>query len=479
MTAELSHDEQMYVASARLFANNGTMPYIDYPYFHMPNMIFIYGFFFKFTNYNLLTARAISIFAELITLFLVLILICNWFDKEKPIIKYLMGYSGIIILFTNDLYRYISGYALNHSLPIMFALLGFFVFIKGINDTIKIYITIGGFLVGIAAGIRITFILMFFPFLIYLLLNNAFIRKERISYSLYLLFGFIMSLVPSILIFCFDPNAFIFGNLTYHKINYLFRLKEGCKQGMNFIGKIYYFYVTVLASKGNPSLFIIVLNLQLFTNIKSFWGKNIRWNESYLLLLIIIFLAIGCFAPSPSFFQYFYAPVPFILLVSYYIISKQNDYIKEYFIKLLLSLLVFCCIVGLPRYIYYLPNILNFNNWTTLKIHNMGLNISKKISAGKVLTLGPIAVLEGGGKIYKEFVTGPFAWRVASLISEENRKQYKFVSKQDLDTYLRNDPPSAILVGYEGKNEDALINWAMEHNYHKISLQPDKILWVK
>src|SRR3982751_2501664 len=36
----LDHDEHQFIASAALLARRGLLPYRDYPYFHMPHMVF-------------------------------------------------------------------------------------------------------------------------------------------------------------------------------------------------------------------------------------------------------------------------------------------------------------------------------------------------------------------------------------------------------------------------------------------------------
>ena len=39
----LNHDEHQFVVSGILRASEGLLPYRDYPYFHMPNLVLVYG----------------------------------------------------------------------------------------------------------------------------------------------------------------------------------------------------------------------------------------------------------------------------------------------------------------------------------------------------------------------------------------------------------------------------------------------------
>src|SRR5690349_6190270 len=47
----LDHDEHQFIASATLLARRGLLPYRDYPYFHMPHMVFIYAALFRFSDH--------------------------------------------------------------------------------------------------------------------------------------------------------------------------------------------------------------------------------------------------------------------------------------------------------------------------------------------------------------------------------------------------------------------------------------------
>ena len=62
MNRDLRHDEHLYVASGALLADQGLLPYVDYPYVHVPTLTFVYGLLFLLSEYKLLIARTFSIF---------------------------------------------------------------------------------------------------------------------------------------------------------------------------------------------------------------------------------------------------------------------------------------------------------------------------------------------------------------------------------------------------------------------------------
>src|SRR5574342_634021 len=56
----LDHDEHQFMAGAYLVAEHSLHPYQDFPYFHMPNLVYLYSLFFLFTDYPFLCARLFS-----------------------------------------------------------------------------------------------------------------------------------------------------------------------------------------------------------------------------------------------------------------------------------------------------------------------------------------------------------------------------------------------------------------------------------
>src|SRR5437667_224970 len=57
MLQGLNHDEHQFVAPPALLAQEGMLPYRDYAFMHMPNLVFVYALFDAITPYHLLAAR--------------------------------------------------------------------------------------------------------------------------------------------------------------------------------------------------------------------------------------------------------------------------------------------------------------------------------------------------------------------------------------------------------------------------------------
>jgi hypothetical protein len=115
---------------------------------------------------------------------------------------------------------------------------------------------------------------------------------------------------------------------------------------------------------------------------------------------------------------------------------------------------------------------------TTQVVHQRGQEISRLVGSGKVLTLDPVSALEGGLEIYPQLATGPFFWRVAHLMDPVSRKDLNILGPPDLASRLEDDPPDAILTGFEGKQEYALLEYAHNHGYQPQALAQGGVIYL-
>ena len=116
--------------------------------------------------------------------------------------------------------------------------------------------------------------------------------------------------------------------------------------------------------------------------------------------------------------------------------------------------------------------------WTPLLVHEEGTDL-RALTNGEILTLVPIFPLEGNAPIYKEFATGPFAWRVAPFVPEQLQPTVGFVDAAHLEFYLEPAPPAAILTGGETNVlEQPLNDYAQKHRY-RLQRVSDLYLWVR
>jgi hypothetical protein len=246
---------------------------------------------------------------------------------------------------------------------------------------------------------------------------------------------------------------------------------------MSFTGKLA-FIQRLLEQPVN----LLLLLLFLLVMIPIGRAKMLVTNQAFELLFSIAvasFLLIGALAPTPSFYQYFYAPVPFVFIGILYGMPLLYGAGQPVRIALGVfgSIVVISSIIGFRQYGDTALN-LSPRTWTAVEIHRTGQAIKRSLGEGKVLTLSPIFPLEGGLEIYPAFVTGPFAWRVAPLVSHDDRQALGLVSANDLPILLRNSPPKGILVGLEGDLEKPLVDYASANGYEPQKLSNGLVLWI-
>jgi hypothetical protein len=314
----------------------------------------------------------------------------------------------------------------------------------------------GGLLLGLAVGTRLSYLLLIVPCLISL---YFFERKGRRSFlkdgSLWV-GGFVAGLLPSLVLFALAPSQFIFGNFVYPTLNTFYRTAlgfPGPTNPMSLVDKLSYVWNNVLAQPGNLLLFTAVVFFGFNSGILDVLRKQ-RLAENSLLLLSMPLLLIGALLPTPSWYQYFYALVPFAILLAAFGLSRLMSQAGSQKQWLLLLFVQFVLLANLyhPQDYRRIPFLRYPELWRPVQFHQVGSPIAELSGAGKVLTLRPTYALEGGAQVYPQFATGVFAWRVAPFLSPEQRQAFALVSPAELESFLSADPPWAVLVGME-------VNW--------------------
>jgi hypothetical protein len=124
-------------------------------------------------------------------------------------------------------------------------------------------------------------------------------------------------------------------------------------------------------------------------------------------------------------------------------------------------------------------------SWTPIRLHRAANNIRAYIDSGSgegaVLTLSPLFAIESGLPIYKEFVTGPFAWRVSHLLSEAEAANRGLPLRSRIKSFLEEKRPRAILTGREKEEQSeeiTLIRAAQQLGYQPIVGPIGVVIWL-
>lgn len=480
MRRPLDHDEHQFIASAVLLARNLQLPYKDYPYFHMPNLVLAYAMLFKFTDHLLLGARIFSVVCSSMTLVLIFSIVCNLFPRHGYFTRFLISAGSVIVLLMNPLFAHTSGLAWNHDLAVLFILAAFaiYCYCRKAGRT-KNWLFFSGLLLGAAMGTRLSIAPGIIAFVIMIVAYpNWRMNREKWYVVLAFSLGIFVSLLPSLFVFGYTPKAFVFGNIDYPQLNTMYREAMGYQRAMTVWGKLVYIK-WMMSHPGNLIVLISFILVFLWRAPITPNGREADDFGFWFLLILVPFLLLGSIAPTPLWAQYFYAPIPFLVIGILYGVATCGDEGEKvrWSLRLFATAVIVCSIYGVSNY-RYLSTPRSADEWIATEVHEVGIEIKREVVEGRVLTLAPIFPLEGGAEIYKEFATGPFAWRTAAFVREKDRRELGLISEDDLEEFLQKDPPRAILVGFERDLEKPLVKYARGRGYKALKLSNGKILWL-
>lgn len=498
MNANISHDEYQFVAGGQLLANELMLPYLDYAYLHMPYLIGFYAILFKMTAYDFMAARIFSAICGTLTGLVIFIIAERLLRSWNIATRLSIAAFAVLLYITNPLFISIDGKAWNHALPALLSLVAFLIYFQTEGrPTIRISFICGA-LLGVASGTRLTYSLLVPVFLAMFYFRPLPNDERRLLWKNLLAFcgGVFVALIPILILFALAPRQFMYGNYVYIKLNTLYRESMDFPSAMNLGGKIEYFVNHVLENPANTLLYIAVLIYMIIAILQYIKQRQHSHLDVVLVSAAAIFMLVGAFAPTPSWVHYFFAPLPYLILAIFAGISILNGKLKLLNWSVLALLLVAALLNETPQKISNdLSRLGNPSKWLPIQVHEFALNLESLTPDGKILTLAPIFPLEMNLGIYDAFATGPFTWRTAHYLSDERRQQYDVISYMDLEKYLMEEPPGAILVGfeagYEGFDpydptslEDPFIDYAVKNGYTPVEMLVGYtgtyvVLWVK
>ena len=115
---ELNHDEHQFIAPPALLLRDGLLPYRDYPYFHMPNLIFVFAPLFATTSHLLLAARSFNACCATLLLLFVFATAARRFRTLQEM-RWVIALSFVLLLSLNPFFRFTAGRAWNHDLAVL------------------------------------------------------------------------------------------------------------------------------------------------------------------------------------------------------------------------------------------------------------------------------------------------------------------------------------------------------------------------
>jgi hypothetical protein len=179
-------------------------------------------------------------------------------------------------------------------------------------------------------------------------------------------------------------------------------------------------------------------------------------NALFAAFLPLIFFAVAMILPT-TWRQYFAPPVPFLIIAFAYPFAYITELSDRQASKIPLKISAALMIIGVLVAFFSginitkrIPACITPQAWVPMQVHNIATDISEKTREPKlVLTTAPLFALEGGCEIYPEFSAGTFIYRIADLMSEQQRQITNTVGRKNIANIVKQSPPSAIIVGIE------------------------------
>ena len=476
MTRSFNHDEHQFVTPAVLLTQDGLLPYHDYPYFHMPNQVYLYAALTWWTPYKLLVARIIQVLCG--TAIAVLLFATGWrlLGRLDPLGRWLTAGGLLLVLVSSRLFRYTDGLAWNHETSTLCALAALLLHLRGLSGPRPASLGLGGLLLGCAIGIRLSFAPVAVPFLLSFWLSRSLVRQgQRLGGLLLWSLGMTIGLLPAIVPLVTAPSQFIFGNLGYPRLSAFLA-------HVTLPEKLVFFLHKLVDHPADAVLLILSLSCATFALWRARAWSGLHRDAVLLTLGVLIMLVPGVLAPTPPQLQHAFPLLPFMVLVVVYVFASAPVPPTARWTRLTGGALIIAAAIDLPVNYQKLPSLLIPSHWTPMREHAVGERIRSATAPGAlVLTTTPIDPIEGGLSVYPEFATGVFAWRTAAFLPPKERERYRMISAAELGALLARRPPDAVFFNRRKEFVQPFIDYAETRGYRRVDdpIRGGYAIWVR
>lgn len=468
MTKPVGRDEQMY-CTAGVLLSRGNMIYRDFAYpSQLPyHPLLLAGLYRALgTSHFLLAGRAVSVVCDILVMVLIVgIFRCVFGQHRRAAL--LFGVATVVLYAFNPLVDYAAGYAWNHDVVILCVVASLWLFITTDFQQKSRYwrAALMGVLLTFATCMRITTVLVELAFLVALLFASGRSLREKSRTALAFSAAGLIVLIWPVWIVTQAPRAFGM-NLIQIPALYARWLQE--------VGMTHNKAALTVAALAMPGYLMLLMAAGYFAWVsgRGFFHleRQVRPKAVLTALLPLAFFVIA-YIPPTMWRQYLAMPVPFVAIAFAYPLAelckhagtgtgKRQFTVASYVVGISVAVAVLSHLVVL----YRLPLVLVPERWTPVELHRVSVDIAGNVKEPRlVCTLGPLEALEGGCDIYPELACGSIVYRVADLMSEQEREVTHSVGITTLDALLKQRPPSAVVVGVEASYfsflEDPLRDW--------------------
>ncbi len=139
-SSNITHDENQFIAPGQFLAYDGQLPYVDYPYTHMPYAIPLYALSAALSDYDLLAGRLLSALFWLGSIML-MVAVGRSLNRPRadmadgpPWTRLLWEFVLVLAFVQDAAAQFVLGAALNHAPATFFSLLAMLFFVRGVRE---------------------------------------------------------------------------------------------------------------------------------------------------------------------------------------------------------------------------------------------------------------------------------------------------------------------------------------------------------
>lgn len=485
------HDEDQFVSPGIVTWKTGALPWKDYPLFHTPYLVMINGALAVMTDHQFLVLRCLGAVTAWANLLLVGWLVWRFAGRLSAWAKLALVAGLLTVPLFSILYHESVFLVWNHQAPTLLATMAVAACVMARGSARSgLWLVGAGACVGLATGMRLTFLLFLAPLGLAALFLQADSWRTRILRGGWFGLGAALALLPMGWMAAQHADAFGFCNFRYPKLSLMWRkysfwkpetaqhvdaergyfdAKPGDFRGRSLGKKIRLLHGEVWQE--NKALVMLLLLGSAVAALATYRNPDLRWPVA-LLGAAFLFSAWGALAPSRVNLQYWYTPLIFALALA----GIGIAYLRLAGAVLLALALLF----SLPHWEHLrCVTVIGGKVWAPNVLRGQLDDLDKVLPQGRILTLLPWRVQMLGRDVYPEFALGEFAWRSAHLLPRKDREKFNLVSPYDLDALLAERPPDGVLLDIEEKELNGpILEWVKAKGFRSQKVSDTGELWL-
>jgi len=434
-------DEGFYLLASRLVLQH-KRPYLDFFFTQAPLLPYVYAAWLKLAGISWFSARILCALLTAILGGLIYDHVC----RETG--KWLAGISAVILFASASLVFAWFPIVKTFALSTLFLFLAYLIVLR--PSASRWLMALAGACFGISVDARSYVVAVIPVFLAWIL------WRQRGTATLCFLCGFVLGIVPSLLLFFASPDVYLFNNLGYHAA----RSKWGLIGDWRNKARIARLMFTGTHAGGQFS----ILSASCAAGLILTWRR--RRDASLLAFTIAFVLGVVSLLPTPSSLQYFSMIMPFLIVATVCTVSDSLSSlclpqaprvrVAGAVCVLLLAGFIGFGVLSFREYLFdgrEVPGIkgaVDAPNWTLQQVSAVSQAIDELTVPGEqVASFWPGYIFASQADPYPGFENNFGMW-IARDLTPQRRRRYHIVFDPEIDAAFAGHGPRLAVVGNQG-----------------------------